>query len=154
MKDHHIHGIIILIIIIFVVIFPFAYVYLTVPSEPFHILGGEPVKEAAANANIDICSVSEVGWNVPGATVGKTYIISENCDDIASSPSATIMIQGFENEEARDGAVHRFNTMTIGKTRVPGRILVIGDSIVYVKPDNPDLASRIQAELVKKKSAL
>ncbi|MBN2735213.1 MAG: hypothetical protein JXQ82_10235 [Methanomicrobiaceae archaeon] len=115
-------------------------------AQPYRIIEGEPVKDAAIAAGLSVCSVSDTLSDLPGAAGGKTYVISDNCAD----PTETIRVetQAFDSEESRDAAIKIYNSKTIGKLKGSGNLIVAGQYLVYIN-GNSELFGRISNELKK-----
>jgi len=140
-------GVLVLLMVFFI---PIGFIIVSVPAQPYHAIGIEPLREAAIAAGVTICNVTDTHWNVPGATGGKTYIISDNC--VALTPENTILIQvqGFDSIESRDAAVVRYYAQTLNHAVPVGKLLVYGQYLAYVQaPPNSEVVRKIAGELRK-----
>jgi hypothetical protein len=115
-------------------------------AEPYRIIDGEPLKDAAAAAGLSVCSVTDTLSDLPGATGGRTYVISDNCEN----PTETIRVetQAFDSEASRDAAIKIYNSKTIGKLKSAGNLIVVGQYLIYIN-GNSELFARISDELKK-----
>ncbi len=50
--------------------------------EPYHVVSGEPVREAVVNSGIKVVSAIDYQLPLPGATGGKIYTISDENGNI------------------------------------------------------------------------
>ncbi len=139
----------VLVILMFVFL-PFGLIIVSVPAQPYHVIGVEPLREAAIAAGVKVCNVTDSHWNVPGATGGKTYVLSDNCAARTSENSIVIQVQGFDSVESRDAAVRSHNSQTINHAGPVGKLFVYGQYVAYVQaPPNSEVVRKIADELRK-----
>ena len=129
-------GLIMLIIVAVVV--PICVVTLVSTEVKYSTVAGEPVKDAALASGITITSVANTTWNLPGATGGKIYVLSDN------SGGVTIVdTQAFDSAESRDAAIRLYHANPVGHGRPVGRLFVIGQHLVYVIPADSGILQRL-----------
>ncbi len=128
--------------IIGIVLIPFGVAALLHQAEPYRVVEGEPLREAAEAAGLSVSAVTDTLWNVPGAAGGKTYVLSDDDAD-----TIRVEVQAFESEEARDAAVRTYLSQGVGRTRPVGNLFVVGQYLIYVEPYDSDLLKRLAAEL-------
>ncbi len=127
--------------------------YTAPPAESYPVtLYEDPLLDAVHNAGATICDTTNTQWDVPGATGGKTYVVSTDCTNQNSANTITVQIQAFDSQESRDAAVMTYNTMTVGRGKPTGNLFVYGQYVIYVTPPNTPLMKNIGAELRKMKA--
>jgi hypothetical protein len=137
----------ILIILILIFLVPMGWVMVAFPAEPYRIVMGEPIAEAAQNAGLTIVSSTNVTWNFPGALGGKIYVLKDK-----SGNMLTLQTQLFNSPESRDAAIQVHSAQTVGKGKPIGTIVTIGEEIVYIPPDQGGILVNLGPELLKKKA--
>lgn len=143
-------AIVSVLVILMVFFIPIGLIIVTVPAQPYRAIGVEPLREAAIAAGVTICNITDTHWNVPGATGGKTYIISDNCAALTPENTVIIQVQGFDSMESRDAAVVRHHTQTINHAGPVGKLLVYGQYVAYIQaPPDSEVVRKIADELRK-----
>ncbi|MCX6688317.1 MAG: hypothetical protein NTZ39_01240 [Methanoregula sp.] len=137
------HGLLLLLIVMILV--PVGLIIFVSGEVPYRIVPGEPVREAAQNSGITVTSVKDTMWNLPGATGGKLYTLSDNAGNIL-----TLSTQTFDSAESRDGAIRIYNAHPVGRGKPVGSLIVIGQHVIYVTPANSPILQQIAPELKKK----
>lgn len=134
-----------LVVIIFILILvPFALIITFSEFEPYHVVAGNPVRNAAQAAQITINSEKDTQWNVPGATGGKTFVLSDSQGNIV-----TIETQAFDSAESRDAIVRTHNSNVVGKGKPVGELFVVGQHLIYITPANSQVFKELLPELKK-----
>jgi hypothetical protein len=111
-------------------------------AEPYHIVSGEPLREAAQAAGITVVNATDITWPIAGAEGGKTYTLSDESGNIY-----TIQTQAFDTAGSRDGAVLLFNSQSIGRGKPVGKLIVVGNHLVYIQPYTSGILKKIAPEL-------
>ncbi|MDP3563893.1 MAG: hypothetical protein Q8R70_05330 [Methanoregula sp.] len=133
------------IFLIAMVLLPLGLVFIAAEVSPYHQVSGEPVNEAATATGITVASVKDTTWNLPGATGGKTYVLTDKTGE-----TVIVSTQSFESAASRDAAVRSHNAQTVGKGKPVGSLVVLGQHLVYVTPANSDILKRLAPELKKR----
>jgi hypothetical protein len=136
-------GLSIFLVILFLI--PIGVIILVAEESPYHQISGEPVNEAAQVTGITVTSVKDSSWNLPGAIGGKTYVLSDNAGE-----TVTVSTQSFDSAASRDAAVRSYNTVSVGRGKPVGSLVVLGQHLIYVTPANSDILKRLAPELKKK----
>lgn len=136
------------VFLIVIVLIPFGLILIAAEESPFHQVSGEPVSDAAKVTGISITSVKDTTWNMPGATGGKMYILTDNYGEVI-----TVSTQSFDSAESRDAAIRLYNSHPVGHGKPVGSLVVLGQHLVYVTPANSDILQRLAPELKKKISS-
>jgi hypothetical protein len=136
---------VILVIILFVML-PIGWLLVSYTAEPYHVVSGEPVRVAAQAAGIKVINVTDSLWPVAGATGGKTYTLSDESGNIY-----TVLTQAFDSAGSRDAAVLLYNSQTVGRGTPVGKLIVVGNYLVYVKSYTSEILKKIAPELRKLK---
>jgi hypothetical protein len=143
-------AIVSVLVILLVFFIPIGLIIVSVPAQPYRPIGVEPLREAAIAAGVTVCNVTDTHWNVPGATGGKTYIISDNCAALTPENTVIIQVQGFDSMESRDAAVISHHSQTINHAGPVGKLLVYGQYVAYIEaPPNSEVVRKIADELRK-----
>jgi hypothetical protein len=129
-------GLVLLVAALFIL--PCLLLGLIYEAEPYHMVAGEPVKEAADAAGISVVSVKGTLWNQTGAVGGKTYTLTDPAGD-----TAIIATQAFDSAESRDAAIRLYNSHPIGKGKPVGSMIVVGQYIVYATPSNSPIFAKL-----------
>ena len=140
-----------IILVAAIILIPLGIALMMHDTDPYRIIEGEPLLEAAEAAGIVVCNITDTQWNLPGATGGKTYILSDNC----ASPTETLKIetQAFDSAESRDAAIRAYNSKTIGKLKNAGSLIVLGQYLIYVEGSgSQNIFGSIAEELKKLKA--
>ena len=143
-------AIVSVLVLIMVFFIPICLIIVSAPAQPYRAIGVEPLREAAIAAGVTICNVTDTHWNVPGATGGKTYIISDNCAARTPENTIVIQVQGFDSVESRDAAVATHYSQTINHAGPVGKLFVYGQYVAYIQAEpNSELVKKIADELRK-----
>jgi hypothetical protein len=133
------------IFLIVVVLLPFGLILVAAEESPFHQVSGEPVNEAASATGITVASVKDSTWNLPGATGGKIYVLTDKAGE-----SVTVSTQSFDSAASRDAAVRLYNAQSVGRGKPVGSLVVLGQHLVYVTPAGSNILTRLAPELKKR----
>lgn len=142
MSDGNSAGTAAIIILVVFFMVPFGLILLSAPAEPYYLVTGEPVREAAAAAGFHIVTTTDVQWPIPGATGGKTYVLED-----AAGHELVIRTQRFDSGESRDAVVRTYHATAAGRGRPAGFLIVRGQELISIIPDREGLGSRIGQEL-------
>jgi hypothetical protein len=107
-------------------------------------VNGEPLRDAAQAAGITVVNATDSTWPVSGATGGKTYTLSDENGNIF-----TVQSQSFDSAGSRDAAIQVYNAQSVGRGRPVGKLIVIGNHLLYVKPYTSEILKRIAPGLQK-----
>ena len=132
---------VILVLILFFMI-PIAWLLIAYTAEPYHIVSGEPLREAAQAAGITVVNATDITWPIAGAEGGKTYTLSDESGNIY-----TIQTQAFDTAGSRDAAVLLFNSQSVGRGKPVGKLIVVGNHLVYIQPYTSGILKKIAPEL-------
>jgi hypothetical protein len=136
-----------LILLIMVVLLPFVLVLGIAEVSPYYQITGEPVNEAATATGITVASVKDTTWNLPGATGGKTYVLTDKTGE-----TVIVSTQSFDSAASRDAAVRAYNAQPVGRGKPVGSLVVLGQHLVYVTPANSNILKTLAPELKKRVS--
>jgi len=136
-------GLSIFLIILFLI--PVGVIIFVAEESPYHQVSGEPLNEAAQATGITVTSVKDSTWNLPGATGGKTYVLTDNTGEIV-----TVSTQSFDSSESREAAIRIYNAQSVGRGKPVGSLVVLGQHLIYVTPANSEILKRLAPELKKK----
>ncbi len=136
-----------LILLIMVVLLPFVLVLGIAEASPYYQITGEPVNDAAIVTGITVASVKDSTWNLPGATGGKTYVLTDKAGE-----TVIVSTQSFDSAASRDAAVRSYNAQPVGRGKPVGSLVVLGQHLVYVTPANSDILKTLAPELKKRVS--
>jgi hypothetical protein len=142
MSDGNSAGTAAIIILVVFLLVPFGLILLSAPAEPYYLVTGEPVREAAAAAGFQIVNTTDVQWPVSGATGGKTYVLED-----AAGHELIIRTQRFDSGASRDAVVRTYHATAAGRGRPAGFLIVRGQELISVIPEGEGLGSRIRQEL-------
>jgi hypothetical protein len=137
----------VLIILILIFLVPLGWVMVAFPAEPYRIVMGEPITEAAQAAGLTIVNATDVTWNIPGALGGKTYVLADKSGNLL-----TVQTQLFDSPASRDAAIQAHSAQTVGKGKPIGTIVIIGQEVVYIPPDQGGILVNLGPELLKKQA--
>jgi len=133
-------GAILIILVIFLL--PIGWMLVFYAAEPYHVVSGEPLRDAAQAAGITVVSATDSTWPVTGATGGKTYTLSDENGNIY-----TVQSQSFDSAGSRDAAIQLYNAQSVGRGRPVGKLIIVGNHLLYVKPYTSEILKRIAPEL-------
>jgi hypothetical protein len=138
---------VILVLIVFIML-PIGWLIVTYTAEPYHVVSGETLREAVqAAAGITVVNATDTTWPIGGAVGGKTYTLSDESGNVY-----TIYTQTFDSDRSRDAAVQLYNSQSIGRGKPVGKLIVIGNYLVYVQPYTSGILKKIAPELKKLKA--
>jgi len=137
------HGLLLFLIVM--ILIPVGLIIFVSGEVPYRIVPGEPIREAAQASGIVVTSVKDTTWNLPGATGGKTYTLSDSAGNVV-----TVSTQAFDSADSRDGAIRIYNAYPVGRGRPVGSLIVIGQHVIYVTPANSPILKQIAPDLKKK----
>ena len=143
--DNGAWAVILILIVIFLL--PIGWMLVFYSAEPYHVVSGEPLRDAAQAAGIKVVSATDSTWPVAGATGGKTYTLSDETGNIY-----TVQTQLFDSAGSRDAAIQVFNAQSVGRGRPVGKLIIVGNHLLYVKPYTSEILKRIAPELQKLKT--
>ena len=132
---------VILVLILFLML-PIGWLLVSYTAEPYHVVSGEPLREAAQAAGINVVNATDTTWPIGGAVGGKTYTLSDESGNIY-----TIQTQAFDTAGSRDAAVLLFNSQSIGRGKPVGKLIVVGNHLVYIQPYTSGILKKIAPEL-------
>jgi hypothetical protein len=135
-----------LVILVIIFLVPIGLILLTFPAEPYHVVTGEPVREAAQAAGVRVINTTDVTWNLPGAMGGKTYVLAD-----AAGNTVNIQTQKFDGSVTRDTAIVTFSAQSVGKGKTIGTLVVVGDQVIHIGPDPGGILPRISSGLKMKR---
>jgi hypothetical protein len=133
-------GLAVLLVVLFLI--PSLMLGLLYGEAPYHVVPGEPVKEAADSAGISVVSVKGTLWNVTGALGGKTYVFTDPEGD-----AAIIAAQAFDSADSRDAAVRLYNANAPGKGKQVSSLIVVGQYLIYATPANSPIFAKLAPAL-------
>jgi hypothetical protein len=145
-QDNGSWGVILILILIFLI--PIGWILVFSTAEPYHVVSGEPLRDAAQAAGIKVVNATNSTWPVPGAIGGKTYTLSDENGNIY-----TVQSQSFDSAASRDAAIQVYNAQTVGRGRPVGKLIIVGNHLLYVKPYTSAILKRIAPELQKIKAS-
>ena len=137
------HGLLLFLIVMILV--PVGLIIFVSSEVPYRIVPGEPIMEAAQASGIIVTSIKDTTWNLPGATGGKMYTLSDSAGNVV-----TVSTQAFDSAESRDGAIRIYNAHPVGRGRPVGSLIVLGQHLIYATPANSPILQQIAPELKKK----
>ena len=143
--DNGAWAVILILIVIFLL--PIGWMLVFYSAEPYHVVSGEPLRDAAQAAGIKVVSATDSTWPVAGATGGKTYTLSDETGNIY-----TVQTQLFDSAGSRDAAIQVYNAQSVGRGRPVGKLIIVGNHLVYVKPYTSEILKRLAPELQKLKA--
>jgi len=134
------HGLVLFIVIMFLI--PCALIIYASEEAGYHQVSGEPVAEAAQMNNITVVSSKDSQWNLPGATGGKTYVLSDN-----NGNTLTLATQAFDSAESRDAAIRSYNSHPVGRGKPVTGLIVVGQHVIYASPANSPILKELAPAL-------
>jgi hypothetical protein len=145
MSENDNTAIAILVILVIIFLVPIGLILLTFPAEPYHVVTGEPVREAAQAAGVQVINTTDVTWSLPGSLGGKTYVLADNAGN-----TVTVQTQTFDSPGSRDAAIVTFSAQSVGKGKTIGTLVVVGDQVIHIGPDPGGILKNIGSELKSK----
>jgi hypothetical protein len=139
---------VVILILIILFLLPIGWMLVFYPAEPYHVVSGEPVREAVQAAGITVVRVTDSTWPIAGATGGKTYTLSDENGNLYS-----VQTQSFDSAGSRDAAVQVYTAQSVGRGRPSGKLIVVGNQLVYVNPYTSGILDRI-APGIRKSQAI
>ena len=139
------HGLVLFLVLMFLI--PCIMIIFVSEEVPYRIVPGEPVRDVAQAMGISVTSVKDTTWNLPGATGGKTYVLTDSAGNVV-----TVSTQAFDSAESRDAAIWLYNANPVGRGKPMGSLMVVGQHLIYITPANSEILQRIAPELKKKSS--
>ena len=139
------HGLVLFLVLMFLI--PCIMIIFISEEVPYRIVPGEPVRDVAQAMGISVTSVKDTTWNLPGATGGKTYVLTDSAGNVV-----TVSTQVFDSAESRDAAIRLYNANPVGRGKPMGSLMVVGQHLIYITPANSEILQRIAPELKKKSS--
>jgi hypothetical protein len=147
MSENDNTAIALLVILVIIFLVPIGLIILTFPAEPYHVVTGEPVREAAQAVGVKVTNTTDITWNLPGALGGKIY---ELADDAGNT--VHIQTQKFDSAVSRDAAIITFSAQSVGKGKPIGTMVVVGDQVIHIGPDPGGILPHIATGLKQKRS--
>jgi hypothetical protein len=142
MKERDNSGIALVIILIILFLLPIGWIFLAYPAESFHPVKGEPLREAAQAAGLTVVNSTDVLWPLSGATGGKIYVLEDY-----SGNTLAVQTQTFDSVQSRDVAIQTYYAQTIGRGKPGGFLVVKGQQVIFVAPDQVGNLNRLVTEL-------
>lgn len=136
-----------ILLLVLMLLLPFLWILVGTTTEPYHVVSGEPLREAAQAAGITVVSATDTTWPIAGATGGKTYTLADE-----NGNTYTVMTQKFDSAGSRDAAVVAYNAQSVGRGRPIGRLIPVGNYLIYIQPYTSGILKRIAPELQKYKA--
>lgn len=133
-----------LAVLIVIVLIPFGLILIAAEESPYHQVSGEPVSDAATITGINITSVTDSTWKLPGATGGKIYVLTDDSGEVI-----TVSTQSFDSAETRNAAIRIYNAHPVGHGKPVGSLVVLGQHLIYVTPANSNILQKLAPELKK-----
>jgi hypothetical protein len=134
--DNGTWAVILILIVMFLI--PIGWILVFYPAESYHVVSGEPVREAVQAAGITVVSATDSTWPVAGATGGKTYTLSDE-----NGNQYSVQTQSFDSAGSRDTAVQVYTAQSVGRGRPSGKLIVVGNQLVYITPYTSGILNRI-----------
>lgn len=144
MNERNRAGLGIIIILFIVFLLPIVWIFIAYPAEPYHPVTGEPLREASQAAGLTVVNSTDVLWPLSGATGGKIYVLEDEAGN-----NLTVQTQAFDSVQSRDVAVQTYYAQTIGRGKPAGFLVVKGQQVIYVAPDQVGNLNRLVTELQK-----
>jgi hypothetical protein len=137
----------VIIILILMILLPVGWILVVSTAEPYHVVHGEPLREAVEASGIKVVSAVDYTLPIPGATGGKIYTISDENGNLF-----TIQTQSFDSAESRDAAIQLHNAQLAGRGKPVEELVVVGNHLIYAKPYMIEIVKKILPELQKKRA--
>lgn len=137
----------VILVLILVILVPFAVIMVASPTEPYHVVPGEPLREAVENSGMSVVSAVDHKLPIAGSTGGKIYIISDINGD-----QFTIHTQSFDSAASRDAAIQLHNAQSAGRGKPIEDLVVVGNHLIYAKPYMSEVLKQVLPELQKKRT--
>jgi len=132
------HGLILFLVLMFLI--PCGLVIVIASEIPFQKLASDPAERAVLADGFTITHVNTSTWNLPGASGGKTYTLTDR-----NGNTIVVATQMFESAEARDAAIRLHNANVVGRGRQVGSLIVHGQYLISVTPTNADIVRALRA---------
>jgi len=136
----------VIFILVLLVLLPIGWIIVVSTAEPYHVVPGEPVRDAIEKSGIKVVSSVDYLLPIPGSTGGKIYTISDENGNIF-----TLHTQMFDSAESRDAAIQLHNAQSAGRGKPVEDLLVVGNHLIYIKPYMSGIVKKILPELQKKR---
>jgi hypothetical protein len=136
------------LILILVFLVPIGWMLVFYTAEPYHAVSGERVRDAVQAAGLKVVNATDSTWPVAGATGGKTFTLSDENGNIY-----TVQSQSFDSAGSRDAAIQVYNAQSVGRGRPVGKLIIVGNNLVYIMPYTSEILKRIAPELQKLKAS-
>jgi hypothetical protein len=121
------------VFIALMVLLPIGIATVIHPPQAYTSVSENPVKEILEKKGIRILHEKDTLWDLPGATGGKGYTITD-----ADGRETLVRTQTFDSDAACDAAIRTWHTSQAGRGRANGYLLVNGREIVIITPaDRP-----------------
>jgi hypothetical protein len=137
----------VMLILILIILLPIGWIMVVSTPEPYHIVAGEPLREALENSGITVVSAVNSTLPLPGATGGKIYTLSDENGNLI-----TIQTQSFDSAGSRDAAIKLHNAQSVGKGKPIEDLVVVGNHLIFVRPGTSGTIKKILPELQKIKA--
>ena len=144
MNEKESAGLAIIIILFIFFLLPIGWIFIAYPAEPYRLVTGEPLREAAQAAGLTVVNSTDILWPLSGATGGKIYVLEDNTGN-----TLTVQTQTFDSVQSRDVAIQTYYAQTIGRGKPAGFVVVKGQQVIYVAPDQVGNLNRLVTELKK-----
>lgn len=126
------HGLLLFVVLMFLI--PCAMIIFVSEEVGYYQVSADPAASATQLAGYAVTGVKDTTWNVPGATGGKTYTLTD-----PEGKTVMIATQAFDSAESRDAAIRQHNANVVGRGKQVGNLLVHGQYVVYVTPANHEI---------------
>jgi len=141
------HGLMVFLVLMFLI--PCGIIIFVSHEAAYFQVAGEPVKDAANLTGITIASVKDNAGYLPGATGGKTYVLTDT-----SGNTLTLSTQTFDSQESRDAAIRLYNSHPVGHGKPVSSLHIVGQHLVYATPANSPILEKIAPVLKEKARAV
>ena len=117
----------VIIIMLVVIALPLGAIMVLAPPEPYHVITGDIISDAANAAGLKVVSSANGTLMFQGATAGKSFTIADKDGRLH-----ILYIQAFDSEKSRDAAIRLYNAHAVAKGKPPGELIIVGDTLVYI----------------------
>ncbi|GAB6286862.1 MAG: hypothetical protein STSR0009_30650 [Methanoregula sp.] len=117
----------VIVIILVVIALPIGAIMVFATPEPFHVITGDIISDAANNAGLMVVSSTNGTLMFQGATAGKSYTVADREGHLS-----LLYVQAFDSEESRNSAIRLYNAHSVAKGKPPGDLIIVGDTLVYI----------------------
>lgn len=124
------------------VLLPIGIVTVIHPQQAYTSVSENPVKEILEKKGIQITNEKNTRWDIPGATGGKVFTITD-----ADGRETLVRTQTFDSDASCDAAIRTWHTSQAGRGRANGYLLVNGREIVIITPADRPVIEVIGQEL-------